>query len=341
MNNKDNLISNRKDAHLALSLNPELRGNGPDLSHVHLPYAADFPVPESKLITNTKIADIPVSFPLVIASMTGGTPAASAFNSFLRYIAQKYNIGLGLGSIRACLADPSLIPTYGSGDAPWIFGNIGISEIIHQSYSVDLIRESLKKLGCSGLYIHFNVLQEWLQPEGDRDLFTDIDILSRFVDNLQLPIIFKEVGNGIAGNAAKRLSRLNIRGIETASKSGTSWVRIEAVRRVPPLPSPFVNALDQLGYDLQTCIHDCRIALGARSLIASGGIHDPLTLVKSLAMGADAVAIAQPIYAAYHDLGPDYAAQWILDIINISKLIWRSTGAHNIASLRHILEFNN
>lgn len=341
MNTQNNLISNRKDAHLALSLNPDLRGNGPDLSHVHLPYAAHFPIPESKLITNTKIADIPLNFPLVIASMTGGTHAASKFNSFLRSVAQKYNIGLGLGSIRACLADPSLIPTYGSGDAPWIFGNIGISEIIHQSYPVDVIRESLKKLGCSGLYIHFNVIQEWLQPEGDHDLFTDIDILSRFIDNLKLPVILKEVGSGIAGNAAKRLSHLNIRGIETASKSGTSWVKIEALRRHPPLPPDFVDALDQLGYDLQTCIRDCRIALGPRSLIASGGIDNPLSLVKSLALGADAVAIAQPVYAAYHNLGPDYASQWIQDIMNISKLIWRSTGAHNISSLRNIVESNH
>ena len=330
-------ITDRKEAHLALSLSPDMRRPCATLPEVTLPYEADFPISDKALDTRVRIADRDIGFPLIIGCMTGGTPHATAFNTALRAISLDLQIGLGLGSIRACLENPALLETYGSGPSPWLFGNLGISEIMRQRYTPAHVRETLQKLGCHGLYIHFNMIQELLQPEGDHELFTDMDILSRFVDHLDMPVILKEVGSGIGGKCAERLARLNIRGLETASQNGTSWIRIEAERRTPPLDPRFTHALDAIGIPLKTAITDCRKAMKTRSVIASGGIEDPLTLIKSLALGADAVSIAQPIYAAYKQGGEPAARTWIRDMIQTARLIWRSTGAKNLQTLRTTL----
>lgn len=330
-------ISNRKDAHLSRCLLPDMRGSGSTLPNIHLPYEADFPISDTALDTSTSIADRQLAFPLIIGCMTGGTHAATEFNETLRQIAGEFGIGLGLGSIRACLENAALLPTYGVTSTHWLFGNIGISEIMHERHTPDTVRATLQKLGCHGLYIHFNMIQEWLQPEGDHDLYTDLDILNRFINHLDMPVILKEVGSGIGGKCAQRLAKLNIRGIETASQNGTSWIRIEASRRSPTLDPLFTHALDQIGIPLERAICDCRQALGKRTVIASGGIEDPLTLVKCLACGADAVSIAQPIYAAYKSGGTQAARRWIHDLIQTSRLIWRSTGSKNISTLRQVI----
>lgn len=328
-------ISDRKEAHLALSLKAEMRDAGADLPEVKLPYEADFPVPNENLDTRVKIAGHELSFPLIIGSMTGGTIKARELNTALRACSLRFGIGMGLGSIRACLADPTLLDTYGTGEAYWLFGNLGVSEIMRETYSPKVVRDVLQRLGCHGLYVHFNVLQEWVQPGGDKDLWTNIDKLARFVDQLGMPVIIKEVGSGIGGKCAERLARLNIAGIETASRSGTSWVRIEAARRTPPLRKQSLEALDALGISLHDAVVSCRQAMGYRSVIASGGVENPLTLVKCLALGADAVSIAQPFYAAYHDASQEGILQYADEMIQVARLIWRSTGAKNVETLRN------
>ncbi len=330
---QDNLLE-RKDAHLALCLNAEMRGPGADLSNVHLPYEADFPVDPKMLNTHVTITGRPLVFPLIIGCMTGGTPNAQAFNNCIRKIGIEYGIGVGLGSMRAVLEDPSLLDTYGWGSAPWLFGNLGISEVMRGMYSPKQVRAALENLGCHGLYIHLNAIQEWVQPDGDHSVWTDLTKLGSFINELGLPVIVKEVGNGLGGRCAERLGSLNLAGLETASRGGTSWIKIESARRANPLSDANLRALDAIGYTLRESIASCRRAMGQRTVIASGGIEDALTLVKCLALGADAVSIAQPVYAAFANNGYEGVQAFIEELIDVSKIIWRSTGAHDLNSLR-------
>ncbi len=329
-------ITDRKDAHLALSLLPQMRGNRAALDNIHLCYEADFPISNNQLNTHVSLCGKTLDFPLIIGSMTGGTPNATLFNNTIRKLANRYQIALGLGSIRAALANPDLITTYGNIQAPLVIGNIGISEVMQGTYSISYISETLEKLGCHALYVHLNIIQEWLQPGGDYNLHTDIDRLANFINNIRIPVLIKEVGSGIGGACAERLARLNIAGIETASLGGTSWVKIEASRRTNnnTLSIDNINALNQIGVPLETAIRDCRASLKNRTVIASGGIHDALTIVKSLAIGADAVSIAQPIYEVFKNTGEDGLDHWLSEMISVARLIWRSTGAKDINGLR-------
>ena len=328
-------IENRKAAHLALCLDSDNRGTGAGLDHIHLPYDALFGVSDDKLDTRTRIAGIPLKFPFMFGAITGGTELATKFNTALRKLAQTHGLAMCLGSIRACLEDDSLDATYGTGKVDALFANLGVSEITR--YPADLVSKKCQALGCTGLFIHLNGLQEFVQNEGNHRFSCDFDELRRFVESFPMPILIKEVGSGLGGECANRLGSLPIAGLETASLGGTLWIKIEASRRHSPISAANVDALNATGYSLETAIRDCRHALGPRTVIASGGIGNALELVKSLALGADLVAIAQPLYRAYHDNGIAGLEAFVQEWIDIGRLIWRSTGCADLQGLHHCL----
>ncbi|MBQ9396001.1 MAG: type 2 isopentenyl-diphosphate Delta-isomerase, partial [Proteobacteria bacterium] len=317
-----------------------VRGTGPGLDDIRLPYDAAFTVAPHSFDTQSRIAGIAIGFPLMFGAMTGGIPMAYEFNSALRVLASRYRIAMELGSIRPLLNNPSLIDTYGVGQVDALFANIGMSEI--RVENVSRIDEICEKLGASGLCIHLNGLQEFVQDEGNHAFFTDLDVLSAFIARFPRPVLIKEVGSGIGGKCAETLAKLPIAGIETASRGGTSWVQIEALRRNQPLSEASIRALDSLGYDLKYALRSCRNALGPKkTLIASGGIDNPADFIKSLALGADAVAMAQPIYQIWHDSGFSGLERFVDEFIDVSKLIWRSTGCRNINTLHEIRDMSD
>ena len=165
-NKEDQNIQSRKREHLAYCLKPEARTGHHDLDTITLPYDALFEVSEDELNTTTYLGNTELQFPLMFGAMTGGLPSATDFNTTLRKIAAKYGLGMCLGSIKACLKDPALIPTYGAGKAEGLLANIGASELMSQTFSVDEIAGCCEKLGCSGLMVHLNGLQEFVQEEG-------------------------------------------------------------------------------------------------------------------------------------------------------------------------------
>lgn len=316
-----------------MSLNPEVRGSGTGLDDVRLPYDALFSVTPAELNTQSSIAGIPIGFPLMFGAMTGGTPEAASFNSVLRNLAAKYDLAMELGSIRACLNHPELLETYGNGRVRALFANIGASEIT--SNNADILAKTCEKLGASGLCIHLNGLQEYVQDGGNHAFSCNPDVLASFIARFPMPVLVKEVGSGIGGKCAKTLAKLNVAGIETASLGGTSWIQIEALRRKEPLSEMTIRALNSLGYDMQTSIKDCREALGPhKTLIASGGVQRPDELIKCLYLGADCAAIAQPLYRIWQQNGTEALERFIDEWIETSKLIWRSTGCKSIQELK-------
>lgn len=335
-------IEIRKKEHLDLALDERSGdtgsfsttpcGNG--LDAVHLPYDALFEVSDSELDTSTQMACFPLAFPWMIGAMTGGVSFASPINTAFRALAKDFGIAICLGSMRAALEDETVIFTYGLGGGEAVFANIGWAEI--ERFRPENVSRICDKMGANGIFIHLNVLQEWMQPGGERQLSVRFKALKDFIDAMDRPVFLKEVGSGIGGKCAQRLCELAIAGIETAGRGGTSWIKLEALRRQPPLDDGFVASLAQLGYRTGDILPRLRRDLGDRTLIASGGIHTPIDLIKSLALGADLAATAQPIYRVYAQSGRDGLATWMAQFIEVAKLIWRSTGAKNLYALKNI-----
>ena len=326
-------IQNRKQAHLDTCLHPDVRHDSNGLECIQLPYDALFEVSDDKLDCTTRFGNVVLKFPLMFGAMTGGIPAATAFNTGLRRLASEYGLGMCLGSMRACLRDSDLIPTYGHGHVDGLLANIGAAEIVSNRYSVDDITRCCEKLGCSGLMIHLNGLQEFVQTEGETGFSVSFDVLNRFIQSFSLPVWIKEVGSGLGGDCLNRLSELSIAGIETACRGGTSWILIEALRRQKPISDDNIHALDQIGYSLVQSIPQARKVMQNRTVIGSGGIRNALDVIKCLYLGADLCAVAQPWYAIYHRGGLDALEAAVDEWISVGRLIWRSTGAANLEQL--------
>src|SRR5687768_8691889 len=148
--------------------------------------------------------------PLLISSMTGGFSLARTVNRNLAAAAQELGLAMGVGSQRVAIEEPSAADSFQVREiAPDILllANLGAVQMI----------------GADALILHLNVLQEAVQPEGNRNfsgLTAKIAVICR---ELAVPVVAKEVGSGISAEVALRLARAGVKTIDVAGKGGTSW----------------------------------------------------------------------------------------------------------------------
>ncbi len=119
--------------------------------------------------TSTELLGKRLMAPLLISSMTGGTPEASSINRRLAEAAQAAGIALGLGSQRAAIEDPTLVETYRVRHlAPdvLLMANLGAVQL-NYGYGPDECRRAVEMVEADALILHLNPLQEALQPEGN------------------------------------------------------------------------------------------------------------------------------------------------------------------------------
>ena len=156
---------------------------------------------------STKLLGKRLAAPLLISSMTGGTPEASAINQRLAEAAQAAGVGMGLGSQRAAIEDPALVDTYRVRHvAPDILlmANLGAVQL-NYGYGPDECRRAVEMVEADALILHLNPLQEALQPEGETrfaGLLSKIEPVCRV---LEVPVVAKEVGWGFSERAARQL----------------------------------------------------------------------------------------------------------------------------------------
>ena len=229
-----------------------------------------------------------VAAPILISSMTGGTPEAERINLVLARAAQETGIAMGLGSQRAAIENPELARTFQVRRvAPDILllANIGAVQL-NYSYSVDECRRAVDMIEADGLILHLNPLQEALQPEGDthfNGLLKKIGIVCR---DIGVPVVVKEVGWGISETTARRLAEAGVAGIDVAGAGGTSWSQVE-MYRIQDVNRARVAASFR-GWGIPTAESIQMVRRGAPRLVtfASGGLADGIDIAKCIALGA-------------------------------------------------------
>jgi len=235
--------------------------------------------------------------PMWVSSMTGGTAEARTINRNLARACGEFGFGMGLGSCRALLTSNETLEDFDvrayMGDNVPLFANLGVAQVeaLFQAKEEDKILELVEKLRADGLILHINPLQEWLQPEGDRFLTSPLEVtrevLSRFPD---LPVIVKEVGQGMGPASLRALLQLPLAAIDFGAAGGTNFALLELLRAQPELQKEYAP-LAQVGHSapemLQWVKESCE-TLGEQrqcgQLIISGGIKDFLqgyALVKA------------------------------------------------------------
>jgi len=170
--------------------------------------------------------------PLLISSMTGGTTLAHLVNTRLATVAQRYRLAMGVGSQRIALEQPELAATFSVRHlAPDILllANLGAVQL-NYGCGVEECLKLVDLLEADALILHLNPLQEWVQSGGDKNFRGLIDKIALVCSKLPVPVVAKEVGNGISRTMAQKLIEAGVAAIDVAGAGGTSWAKVESQR---------------------------------------------------------------------------------------------------------------
>ena len=254
----------------------------------------------NELDCTTQFLGKPLAAPLLISSMTGGTDQAWDINQKLARAAQRFGLAMGVGSQRVAVERPETARTFAvrslAPDAI-LLANVGAVQF-NYSYGVEQCQRVVDILEADALILHLNPLQEAVQTRGDRNFSNLLSKIEQVCKRLPVPVIAKEVGNGIAGPMAKRLLETGVAAIDVAGAGGTSWAQVESGRATDPLQRRLGRTFRDWGYPTADCVTAVRAIAPTLPLIASGGLRTGLDAAKVLALGADLAGLAMPFLRA-------------------------------------------
>jgi isopentenyl-diphosphate delta-isomerase len=241
--------------------------------------------------------------PLLISSMTGGTEQAQIINQRLAQVAQTYGLAMGVGSQRVAIEKPEVMPTFAMRKfAPDIllFANLGAVQL-NYTYGLAECQSLVDQLEADALILHLNPLQECIQPNGDTNFRSLLPKIEQLCQHLSVPVIAKEVGNGISAPMAQKLIEAGVQAIDVAGAGGTSWAKVESARARTELQRSLGKTFADWGIPTAECITTLRAVQPTIPLIASGGLKNGLDAAKTLALGANLAGLARPFLQAACD----------------------------------------
>ncbi len=273
--------------------------------------------------------------PLLISSMTGGFELARKVNRNLAAAAQKLGLAMGVGSQRVAIEQPGAAESFKVRDiAPDILllGNLGAVQL-NYGYGIEQCRKAVEMIGADGLILHLNVLQEAVQPEGNRNFKGLARRIAQVCRYLEVPVVAKEVGFGISADAALRLEQAGVKAIDVAGRGGTSFYAVEA-KRAAKKGAPLELAFADWGIPTEESLVEVRRAVPDIELVASGGMRNGLDVAKALALGANVAAIGQPLLAPALE-SADKVIESLGKVIQEIKIAMLCAGAGDLAALRN------
>jgi len=235
--------------------------------------------------------------PLLISAITGGAPQARRINRHLAQAAQALGLAMSVGSQRAAIEDPSLQSTYQVRDvAPGIllFANLGAVQL-NYGYGTQECLRAIEMIDADALVLHLNPLQEALQPDGNTRFNGLLDRIATICQELEVPVIVKEVGWGLSQPVVRQLARAGVAAVDTAGAGGTSWSEVERYRAQTDLQQRVAAHFMRWGIPTAEAILQARRAAPDLLVIGSGGIRTGLDVAVALALGADLVGLAGPL----------------------------------------------
>ncbi|WOD39969.1 type 2 isopentenyl-diphosphate Delta-isomerase [Nodosilinea sp. E11] len=273
--------------------------------------------------------------PLLISSMTGGTEEAHQINRRLAVVAQHYGLAMGVGSQRVGVENPDLMSTFAVRSlAPDILllANLGAVQL-NYGYGLDQCRRVVDQLAANALILHLNPLQEAVQTRGDTNFKGLLSKIEQLCAALPVPVIVKEVGNGISAPLVRRLVEAGVAAVDVAGAGGTSWARVESERAIDAHQRRLGQTFGEWGLPTADCLVRARAVSSTLPLIASGGLRHGLDVAKTLALGADLAGLAMPFLRAASESEAAVAALADVLTAEITTVLF-CTGQENVAGLR-------
>jgi len=293
-------MTNRKDDHIKFALKYEAPYNSFDdmeLIHSSLP---DYDLDDIDLSTHFAGRDF--DFPFYINAMTGGSEKGKAVNRKLAQVAQATGIIMVTGSYSAALKNDQddSYPRQEEFPGLLLATNIGIDK----PYKLGL--QTVEEVKPIFLQVHVNLMQELLMPEGEREFKSWKSNLADYAKETPVPIILKEVGFGMDAKTIKKAYELGIKTVDISGRGGTSFAYIENKRGGDR------SYLNEWGQTTLQSLLNAKDMVDKVEVLASGGVRNPLDMIKCLVLGAKAVGLSRTVL----ELVERYPVEKVIAIVN-------------------------
>lgn len=245
-------------------------------------YAIDYnSVPRfgvDNLDTSTTICNKKWQFPFFINAITAGGEECNKINQDFMEVSKACGIEFFPGSYSPALKDKNDEAAYPKGYSI----NLGLDK------DPNLILDAIEKTKAQYIQLHTNPLQEIVMPEGDHNFESWLSTLTEVSKKSPIPVILKETGFGMNEETIKLAINLNLAAVDVSGMGGTNFARIENGRREDKS-----IYLENIGYTTAESLEFAAPYRDKIDIIASGGIRNPLDVVKCLALGAKAVGVSK------------------------------------------------
>lgn len=299
-----NLITqNRKDAHIALAQEQYHSHANAGFDDIRFVPNALPQLSVESVDTSVSVFDNAAvwSYPLYINAMTGGSERTRNINASLARVAAKTGVAMASGSLSAALRDSSLAGTFSvireENPNGFVMANVSAGANVSDAMrAVDLLE-------ANALQVHLNAAQELVMPEGDRDLSSWLKNIEQIVSAASavsaagVPVMVKETGCGLSAKNVEMLRNVGVRYVDISGRGGTNFVSIENARRefgdFGYLSDWGFSTVESLLDVLHSsCVCKSSSNLNSLSVFASGGIRNPLDVLRALSLGARAAGVA-------------------------------------------------
>ena len=230
------------------------------------------------LDTSTTICNKKWQFPFFINAITAGGEECNKINQDFMEVSKACGIEFFPGSYSPALKDKNDEAVYPKGYSI----NLGLDK------DPNLILDAIEKTKAQYIQLHTNPLQEIVMPEGDHNFESWLSTLTEVSKKSSIPVILKETGFGMNEETIKLAIDLNLAAVDVSGMGGTNFARIENGRREDKS-----TYLENIGYTTAESLEFAAPYRDKIDIIASGGIRNPLDVVKCLALGAKAVGVSK------------------------------------------------
>lgn len=318
--------SNRKNEHVSLSENFYSEATS-SLTDVHFIHHSLPGMDLAEVDLSTQLGNLEFSLPFFINAMTGGSDWTGKLNQKLAIVARETGLAMATGSISTALRNPAQADSYSivrkENPEGLVFANLGAG------HGAENAKRAIDIVEADAIQIHLNAPQELVMPEGDRKFSSWIKNIEEIVENVEQPLIVKEVGFGMSRETIQLLESIGVKYIDISGKGGTNFAKIENFRR----QEQKLDDLESWGQSTSFSLLEAMEVKKESNIIASGGIRSAQDIVKSLAIGASLVGISSEfMHLIIKDLdaGIKQVQQWKMEIARTMTLL----GAHNIEGLK-------